>query len=188
MARQINRRITVVTLEPRESQVVRIQIRKPADLSAGEYRVHMVFREEPPPSVDAEPAPGGEPPKGISIRLSSVFGVAIPLIIRHGETSAQAALAELKAAPDRTRLAFRLGRTGNQSLHGNLKATFQPKGGRPVTVGEANALSVYTPNPFRTVALPLKDCPSGPGVFRVTFAAPADQGGAKLAEAFLEVP
>jgi hypothetical protein len=114
--------------------------------------------------------------------------VAIPLIIRHGETWARADLADLKAAPDRSRLTCRLNRTGNQSLHGNLRVVFQPSEGRPVPVAELNALSVFTPNLFRNLTLPLKDCPAGPGRFLVTFAAPQDQGAAKLAEASLEAP
>ncbi|MCA1732968.1 MAG: hypothetical protein LC732_05130, partial [Acidobacteria bacterium] len=71
-----------VRLEPNVAQTVRIQLRKPADLERGEYRSHMLFRAVPPPeelSVDPEDAPE----TGISIRLIPIYGVSIPLIIRH---------------------------------------------------------------------------------------------------------
>lgn len=177
-----------ITLGPQESQVVRIQIRKPADLAPGEYRLHMVFREEPPPPP--EPAGATEQAKGITIRLTSLFGVAIPVIIRHGETSAKTRVADLALDADRRNLRLRLERTGNQSVHGDLKAAFtSARGKAPLVLAEANGLSVFTPNAFRNVVLPLE--PSalpGPGRIQVTFSAPADQGGALLAEGSLEVP
>ena len=176
----------VVTLNPQESQSVRIQVRKPADLPAGEYRLHMVFREEPPPAPEPVAAGTGEPPKGITIRLTSLFGVAIPVIIRHGETAAKATLTGLTLDADRKVLRFRLERTGNQSVHGDIKVALQPPAGKPVRLAEANGLSVFTPNAFRNLAMPLEG-PVGRGRLRVTFTAPEDQGGALLAEASLEV-
>jgi len=179
----------LVTLQPKESQVVRIQVRRPADLPQGEYRLHLLFREEPPLEPEAGPDPKVEETKTLKVRLTSVFGVAIPVIIRQGETWATAALSGLALAPDAAHLQFRLERQGNQSLHGNFKVRFKPAGGPEEVVGEANGLSVFTPNPFRNVVLPLKPRtgPWGPGRFTVTFSTPADQGGAELTHAFLDL-
>jgi len=175
----------VVTLAPQESQAVRIQLRKPADLPTGEYRLYMVFREEPP--ATPEPAPSAEPAKGLSIRLISLFGVAIPVIIRQGETSAQASVDGLALAHDRKTLTFRLARTGNQSVHGDLKAAFTPRNGKPQVLAEANGLSVFTPNPFRNMTMILDPPCKGGGRIHVTYSSPEDQGGALLAEGSLDV-
>lgn len=182
----------VVTLNPQESQAVRIQLRKPADLPPGEYRLYMVFRETPPPLPEPTAANQGAEPKGISIRLTSLFGVAIPLIIRHGETSATAAITGMVLEAGQGRLRFRLERTGNQSVHGDLQATYQPRSGKPQILAEANSLSVFTPNTLRNMVMPLDLAGAkghlGPGRLRVTFTASQDQGGGLLAEAFLDLP
>jgi P pilus assembly chaperone PapD len=176
----------LVTLQPKESQVVRIQVRRPADLPTGEYRLHMVFREEPPLAPEAAPGAKAEEVKGLKVQITSVFGVAIPLIIRQGETSATAALVNLALDPERRHLSLRLERQGNQSLHGNFQVRFKPLKGPEQLVGEANGLSVFTPNAFRNVVLPLKGGDGGAGRYTVTFALPTAQGGARLAEASLD--
>jgi len=179
----------LVTLKAKESQVVRIQLRRPADLPAGEYRLHMVFREVPPLEPEAEAGIATQAPTSLKVRLAAVFGVAIPLIIRQGETSVTATLANLALDADAWHLRFRVERQGNQSLHGNFTVRFKPDRGPVEQVAEANGMSVFTPLPFRNVILPLKPRtgPWGKGRFTVTYAAPADQGGALLAEASLDV-
>ena len=86
-----------VTLEPRMAQTVRLQLRLPADLAAGEYRSHLLFRAVP--AVEPAATAPREPATGLSIQLTPVYGVAIPLIVRHGETSAKAALSGLELVP-----------------------------------------------------------------------------------------
>jgi P pilus assembly chaperone PapD len=168
-----------VTLEPQETQTIRIQVRKPGDLPPGEYRLHMLFREEAPAEAQP-PAPG--------FHLRPLYGVAIPLILRHGEPTAQVSMTALTLAGDRRALSLRLERTGNASIHGDLKATFQPRSGQAQVLGRINALSVYTPNPFRKVTLPLAPLPPGPGRLRITLTTPETQGAIRLAEGLLELP
>lgn len=178
-----------VTLEPKESQTVRIQVRKPAELPAGEYRLHMVFRAVPP-APDPASIPTA-PPKGLSIKLSPIYGIAIPLIIRHGETSAQASITEPVVDMPNRALRFHLNRRGNQSVYGDLKAVLLlAKGGAPEALVEAAGLAVYTPNASRTVTMalpPTKPLPPGSRI-RITFAFPPMEGGALLAETFVSVP
>ena len=255
-----------VTLDPQESQTVRIQIRKPAELPAGEYRLHIVFRAVPtttpvpalmevpepsptkvealkvlPPKAEdtkrnstkpeipkalpakaeapkhtparkSAEAPMGEPrrdqtsaaeaptdpqisakdeaPKGISIRLTPVYGIAIPLIVRHGETAAKVTISEPTLGEGARSLRFHLDRSGNQSVYGDLKATLLPPTGAPIVLAEMTGLAVYTPNSSRTVTMTLptvRPLPSGSRV-RITYALPTQDGGTQLAEAFLTVP
>jgi P pilus assembly chaperone PapD len=177
-----------VTLEPQESQTVRIQVRKPAELPTGEYRLHMLFRAVPPPP-EAAPALQ-EAPTALAIKLTVIYGVAIPLIIRQGETSAKASIAEPNLdLPGRT-LQFRLDRSGNQSIYGDVHATLIPPKGSPEALAEAMGLAVYLPNAFRRVTFnlpPAKPLPSGSRI-RITFTLPPQDGGILLAESFLTVP
>jgi P pilus assembly chaperone PapD len=177
----------LVTLKPQEGQAVRIQLRLPANLPSGEFRCYMVIREVPPPPPEPTAHGPGDEPRSIAVKLTTLFGVALPLIIRHGETSATAGLSAITLDPDRKTLRLRLDRSGNASVHGDLKATFQSAGGKPQVLGEINALSVFTPNPFRNIAIPMDPAPKGAGRIQVTFSLPDAQGSAPLAAGTLEI-
>lgn len=146
-----------VTLESRVAQTVRMQVRLPADLPAGEYRSHLLFRAVPP-TGGLLSSPGEA--TGLSIQLTPIYGVAIPVIVRRGETTATVTLSELEFVGSATAeadpaLRFWIRRAGNQSVHGDLTATFVPGAGKPVVVGRANGVAVYTPNPARHATMQL---------------------------------
>src|SRR5512133_64796 len=170
------------TLDPHESQTLRIQVRKPALLPVGAYRLHMTFRAVPPVSTTAPTL--AQPAKGISIKLTPVYGIAIPMIVRHGETAAHVSITQ--PALDRANhvLRFHLNRSGNQSVYGDLKATLLTATGEPEVLAEATGLAVYTPNAERIVVLPLQGTrPIQPGSrIRITYALPLQDGGSLLAE------
>ncbi len=70
-----------VLLPAGEAQVVRLQLRKPAGLAAGEYRTHLLFRAVPPAEAIVPPP---APQRGVRMRLTPIPGVAIPVEVRHG--------------------------------------------------------------------------------------------------------
>lgn len=187
-----------VVLAPQMSQQVRLQFRKPANLAAGEYRSHLLFRALP--TIPAAGSPDDKN-RGIAIRLVPALGVSIPLIIREGETKAQARLSDLALQPaakvagepggQGPRLTFKLNRTGNRSLYGDLVATFRPKGGGEVPVGRINGIAIYTPNAARQATLPLTP-PAGKalqgGALRLVYRASESEGAQTLAEAEIALP
>ena len=75
-----------VVLAPHEPQSIRIAARPPQGLPDGEYRVHLLFRAVPPatPVAKAEPGTGS----GLSFKLTPVYGVTIPVIVRLGNLEA----------------------------------------------------------------------------------------------------
>ena len=173
-----------VTLDPQETQVIRIQVRKPAELPEGEYRLHMVFRGVPPAE---EPAPlKAEAPKELSINLRPIYGIAIPLIVRHGETAAKASITDLAFDAKAKTLQFKLNRSGNQSVYGDLQATRLESDSRATVLSQANGLAVYTPNASRRVTLPVDHTLSAGDRVRVTYSFP--DRGALQAEAILTIP
>ncbi len=74
-----------VTLQPRESQVVRIRVRPPASGAAHEYRTHLTVTALPPEdigfTVDQAASAGTE---DVSLQVMALFSVSIPLILREG--------------------------------------------------------------------------------------------------------
>jgi len=181
-----------VTLGVKEAQTIRLQVRKPADLPTGEYRIHMMFRAVPPTPEAAKEVPQGERPKGLSVKLTPVYGLAIPLIVRQGETSATASLSGLAFDATSRKLSFHMDRQGNQSVFGDLKATWTPRNGKAISVGEATGVAVYVPNATRKMLLPLTALKGSStyraGQFKVIFALPPTEGGKLLAEAILDLP
>lgn len=182
-------------LEPRVTQTIRIQVRKPADLPAGEYRSHLLFRAVP---QVAEAAHDEAPPAdGLGIRLIPVYGISIPLIVRHGETSAKVSLTDLAVQPasdesPRPVLSLVLNRTGNRSTYGDLTVTMRPAGAsKDLVLGRVAGLAVYVPNPVRRASLAL-DVPEGVSLagarLKVTYRAKPEDGGAVLAESTLTLP
>ncbi|WP_257309019.1 fimbrial biogenesis chaperone [Geothrix fuzhouensis] len=177
-----------VTLDPRESQTVRLQVRKPAQLPEGEYRLHMTFRAVPSEAPVSQAVT--EAPKGIAIKLTPVYGIAIPLIVRHGKTSASVSITAPTFDVKNGVLRFRLERSGNQSVYGDLKATLLPAVGPAEVLVEASGLAVYTPNSNRVVSLPIRkgrSIPPGSRI-RIAYSQPVLEGGRLFAETVMTTP
>ena len=186
-----------VTLKPGESQTVRIILRKPADLSNGEYRSHLQFDRLPGIEGSSNIEQAMNPESGqIAIRLTALVGASIPVIVRHGDTSANVTLDTLAMelgikADSPPLLAFHLNRSGNRSVYGNLLATYTLPGGKPVEVSQVNGVAVYVPNTLRTAKLPLR-LPEGMtlkgGLVHLTFSQRPEDGGKLMAQASLALP
>ena len=168
-----------VTLQPNVAQTVRLQVRKPADLPSGEYRSHLLFRAIPPPDR-AEEGRGEEeaaPETGLSVRIVPIYGISIPVIVRHGEISGSVEIGEVTLqrparAGDLPALSVRLTRHGNVSAYGHLQVIYRSSGGAEHVVGALNGIGIYTPLEHRTIQVPLTP-PDGVeltgGTLEVTF-------------------
>ena len=140
-----------ITLPPGQPQAVRISARPGADLPDGEYRAHMLFRAIPKPRpVTEQPAN----PTGVSINLIPIYGITIPIIIRHGRMDVQAAIEQpaIVAGQRGPELRVAISRSGSSSTYGTLRVV---KPGASVPVYEAQGLAIYPEIGRRTVALPL---------------------------------
>ncbi len=164
-----------VTLEPGISQTIRISVRKPEGLPPGEYRSHLLFRAVP----ETEPVAKGEEQAkapGITVQLTPIYGVAIPIIVRHGTTAGTVNWESAKVLPGPSPvLEAYLARTGNRSVYGNLKVLFTPDGGSsPVQVAAMSMAAVYDGLPRRRfdLALNLPGGQEAKGSLRLVFSDP----------------
>lgn len=168
-----------IALPPGQPQAVRIAARPAEGLADGEYRVHLSFNAIPKPRpavADAAPA------QGLSVKLIPIYGVTIPLIVRHGKVDVQANLADarlLATADGRRVLAFAIDRTGSASTFGDLVAI--PSGKDPVFL--ARGVAVYPELNRRTVAVPLDEEQAGMlrGKVRLEYREPPERGGQVIA-------
>ena len=140
-----------VTLPPNQPQVVRVGVRMPEGLPAGEYRAHMLFRSVP----DAAPAgtPEAKPAAtGVSIALTPIYGITIPVIVRVGDLGAEASIGEawVSEGADGPAFNFGLSRTGSRSVYGDIEVT-RPGVAEPLLV--ARGIAVYPEIDARNVSL-----------------------------------
>lgn len=140
-----------VTLPPNQPQAIRIGVRAPAGLPDGEYRVHMLFRAIP----DAKPATQAKAPGGgISISLTPIYGVTIPVIVRRGALQATAAIANARVAEQggKQAISFDLSRQGGRSIYGEVRV-LKPGQAKPAVL--ARGVAVYKEIGVRNVTLPV---------------------------------
>lgn len=151
-----------VTLGPNEAQSIKIQIIKKNELAPGEYRSHLFFR------AVANPKPLGEEDEStrkdsvISIHITPVFGISIPVIIRNGETSSKIDIvnSSFKMEQDSVPLLnMTFNRSGNISTYGDIIVDYISTDGKVTNVGLVKGLAVYTPNVRRNISMALNKIP-----------------------------
>src|SRR5204863_3568853 len=142
------------TLAPHEPQAIRIAARPPQGLPDGEYRVHMLFRAIPPanPVVDAASAQ----PKGVQFKLTPIYGVTIPVIIRLGNLEAAAGIAnvQLERKDSGAAVGLDLTRTGSRSTYGEVRVL---KAGVKDPIALQKGIAIYTEVARRHGSIPLSE-------------------------------
>lgn len=177
-----------VTLAPGGSQNVRVQIRVPENLAAGEYRSHLYFRGVPrQASADsAVDSSGAE----FAVKMTAVYGVTIPVIVRNGALNAAVRLDSLRLIPAgptrRAMLSMQFLRDGTQSVAGMVRVTYIPPAGDAVEVAAIGGVAVYTPNRNRGFTVALRTPPGlelKGGRLRVEYESSSDASATLLASA-----
>lgn len=149
MIRYAPRRITLL---PGQPQAVRISARPAPDLPDGEYRVHMGFRAIPaamtPEEAAKEAATGG-----LSIRLTPVYGITIPVFVRKGRLEGGAALANPRLVKDgeHTFVELDMSRSGQRSVFGMIEG----KTARGEPVFQLRGIAIYPEVTQRKVRVPV---------------------------------
>jgi hypothetical protein len=168
-----------VTLAPREAQVVRLQLRRKPDMAAGEYRSHLYFRAE------KETKPLGQDlsekdPTLMSVQITPIFGISIPVIIRTGDVKVAVTLSDLKIEMQQDTIAnlkLVMNRTGNISVYGDIVVEYIPSKGNPVEIGLVRGVAVYTSTNKRNFSITLnnkKGIALSTGKLRVRFTSSKD--------------
>jgi len=187
MVRYAPRRIT---LPPDQPQAVRISARPPAELPDGEYRIHLAFNAVPEsrPVVGHEAGAGSG--TGLAIRLIPIYGITMPIIIRKGQVTATAGIANprIEARPQGgSALALDLSRSGNGSTFGEIRVTRQG-GDEPLYL--ARGIAIYPEIDGRKLYLPLtkEQAASLKGALRFEYRETSENGGGLLAAVEAVIP
>ena len=178
MIRYAPRRITLL---PGQPQAVRISARPAPDLPDGEYRVHMGFRAIPAamtPEEAAKEAAAG----GLSIRLTPVYGITIPVFVRKGRLEGGAALANprLVKEGEHTFVELDMSRSGQRSVFGMIEG----KTARGEQVFQLRGIAVYPEVTQRKVRVPVTPEQQAKltGPVRIEYRELPENGGQLIAE------
>lgn len=168
-----------VTLPPSQPQSIRISARPGADLPDGEYRVHMSFAALPKvrPVTDAS-----TDKSGIAINLIPIYGIVMPIIIRKGELTVTAGIANprITHGPKGDEFSLDMTRSGNESIYGDLLVYRQ---GAKDPAFTARGIGVYPEITARhaTFELTPEQAAAMKGPARVEFREAVESGGALIA-------
>lgn len=181
-----------VVLPPNQPQAIRIGARFPADLADGEYRAHMLFRAIP----DAQPAQATAARPGLSIALTPIYGVTIPIIVRKGALKVAATIdgirrcrqigdgtvEEMPSRKGTDAICFTLHRSGDRSTYGRVRIT-RPGLAKPLI--EARGIAAYAEISQRTVAFPLTPEQAAiiTGPIKIEYLEDSDAGSGTIASA-----
>lgn len=168
-----------IALPPGQPQAIRLSARPGADLPDGEYRVHMSFKAIPRPREVTEEESQAE---GVTFRLIPVYGITIPIIVRHGRVEAQVALTQPaivqgEAGPE---FSMAIERSGESSTYGAL-TVFKPGAADPVL--QLGGVAVYPEIGHREVRFRLnpEQATALRGPVRVEYRELPEQGGGLIA-------
>lgn len=141
MVRYAPRRFTV---PPKSSQQVRLMLRMPGGLEDGEYRSHLWIK----PEEDVEDLVRGQDDAetgkgGVSVKM--LAGVTMPVIVRKGNLSATAAIANMQASesPGFVRTSYSIIREGNRSIYGDVDYVCNAGAGEYI-LKTVRGIAVYT--------------------------------------------
>jgi hypothetical protein len=184
-----------VTLNPGQGQTIRLRVAGgPTDLAPSEYRSHLTVATLPPrdTGTTADAAASQTPDAGLSINITALFGLSIPVIVRVNDLDIRASLENPRLTfealggtptapgPKTPVLTLDLVRLGASSLFGSLEVRVQGLKGGPI--GIVHGVGVYTEIDRRTVQVVLTRVPAPGERLEVTFTDDDNSPGKLLAK------
>lgn len=142
-----------LTLPPGQGRTIRVRATLADGATSDEFRTHLTVTTVPAPDagLTAEQAAAAE--KGeLVLRIQSVFGISIPLIVRSGSPDATGAIGSMAVAQTAKGpvLSLALRRKGATSLYGNVEV----RSGKEL-VGIVRGIAVYPELDERIAQVPL---------------------------------
>ena len=113
------------TLEPNERQVVRVMVRRKANIEDGDYHSHMLFREVPVrPEKKKELIDTTK--QQASFSIPALYGLAIPVVVQQGNIESDVKITDAKLINNES-LAISFDRSGNAEGTGRITVEYGGK-------------------------------------------------------------
>ena len=143
-----------LTLPPGQGRTIRVRAGVADAAPGAEYRSHLTVTTVPPADTGLTAEQAAAADRGeLVLRIQSIFGVSIPLIVRGPGVSAQARFGPIRAGTDAGKpvLEVPVQRSGTSSVYGNIEA----RSGKSEIVGMVRGLAVYPEISERLAKVPL---------------------------------
>ncbi|MCX6232786.1 MAG: hypothetical protein NTZ33_14705 [Bacteroidetes bacterium] len=168
-----------ITLAPRESQSIRLQYRKANNMKSGEYRSHLYFRADKGNNSALGMETKDKDTSLLSVKITPVFGVSIPVIIRNGEIKVSSTISNLRLdkSDSLQYIKFCLNRSGNISVYGDIIIEYIPNQGKAIEIGTMRGIAIYTNINKRNISFKLntgKAITLNNGKIKIRFTSPKD--------------
>jgi len=176
-----------ITLQPRESQAIRVRARPGA---GGEHRTHLTVTALPSESagftVEQAVQPGADE---VAVQVVALFSVSVPVIVRDGPADARAAVEGLSVLQGETGqvLSLDLVRLGASSVYGDVEVRLGEGPDAPLLTA-VRGVAVYPEIERRTVATLLPMPLTSGQTVTVTYRDDDARPGEVLATATLVAP
>lgn len=145
-----------VTLEPLESQVVRIAVRRGLKVPEGEYFSHfrvLTLNSEDPLADESDT----QAPTGAAITIEARSAVAVPIIWRNSRESSSASIEAVRIDQDSNQLSVDVQRHGPLSVRGFLHVLEIAADGARSPLAAPVPLVIYPNLDMRTMTIDLND-------------------------------
>lgn len=142
-----------LTLPPGQGKTIRVRATLAEGAATSEYRSHLTVTTVPPADTGLTAEQAAASQKGeLVLRIQSIFGISIPLIVRGGATDAVGAMGRITqvSTTDGPALAIPLLRQGSTSLYGNIELRTAKE-----IVGVVRGIAVYPEVTERMAVVPL---------------------------------
>lgn len=177
-----------VTLKPGERQHVRLGLRRPKDLSEGEYRSHLVFDAQPNKAQLAKKENKG----GIELHLNLSF--SIPVMVREGKVDVQSSVGNVDMVTRErdgkvyTGAYIDINRGGKFSTFGNVKVFWKDTNSNMERlIGVQNNIAIYPELNMRRLLIGFKEHRKSSGTMRVIYEGDGEYKGQVFAERTLQI-
>lgn len=144
-----------VTLAPLEAQVVRIALRRGADVPEGEYYSHfrvLTLNSEDPAAAEED----SSEPVAAAVVIQARSAVAIPIVWRNSRADSSASIEAVRIDQDTNQLSVDVQRHGPVSVRGYLHVIDTSNGARQ-PLATPVPLVIYPNLDARTMTIELKD-------------------------------
>ena len=154
---------TKVTLAPGEPQVILLQYKRKSAMMPGEYRTHLYFRAQKDNNQSG--TKNNYDSTKLTIQLTAVYGLCIPVIIRTNDVKVNTVLSDLELVSPKLSsqyLKFTINRSGNISTYGDIIVEHIPQKGKSVQVAVVRGVGVYTDINKRKMVIKINSSPDMP--------------------------
>lgn len=143
-----------ITLGPKETQTVRLAVRRPEGLKPGEYRSHLMFKQLADIADEMNT-------KDVGVKLYVNLSISIPVIVRVGQNNTTAKFSSIKYGQQthdgKTQNGFHveIERTGNYSTYGSVHFYDAKDIERLFPIATLSNVSIFPEMPKRIMFVPI---------------------------------